>query len=61
MLARTPLGARLLRPRSALMARALSDSPYIDAGFKLDGSGTGPLQGLKFAAKDMYNVSSWVS
>ena len=42
----------------ALKPMAESNSAYIDAGLAIDGASSGPLSGLTFAAKDMYDVSS---
>ena len=47
----SPAGSLLGR-----MHRAISDSAYIDPDFKLEGSSTGPLQGLTFAVKDLFDV-----
>ena len=39
----------------------LSTSPYIDPDFKIDGdnSAEGPLRGLTFAVKDLYDVRAY--
>ena len=43
---------------AALRPMAASSSAYIDASLAIDGASSGPLSGLTFAAKDMYDVSS---
>ena len=38
---------------------ALSTSPYIDPDFIVQGSAEGPLKGLTFAVKDLFDVSPY--
>ena len=35
---------------------AVSTSPYIDPDFQIKGSAEGPLKGLTFAVKDLFDV-----
>ena len=67
---RTPFGARPLASRSPARARVLSTiasmkpcpkhtgacSAYMPDSFVLEGAESGPLKGLTFAAKDLYDV-----